>query len=325
MNNELAFRGLLGGAEVAPKKENDILISQMTATVEKMEKVDLSKKSAGQLIKWRGGKDLAIRQFLAVCRSDKAIAEITRNDVVNFREQLQERILDKQITPHTANKYLKQVGGMYNKIRRHYLLEVANHFEGMLFPENDPEKRDAFDPVFVQDRILQDGLFDDLNPQARGVIYLMTETGLRTSEACNLLPENIVLDVEIPFVRIEPKNRTLKTKESSREIPLVGCALMAMKANPHGFPRYFDKEASLSALLNKAFAARKLFANDKQKVYSLRHTFKDRLRHVPGVFDEIINKMMGHACEEPDYGRGYTLSFKKDLLEKMAFMPPSRV
>ncbi|MBS0250842.1 MAG: hypothetical protein JSR78_07225 [Proteobacteria bacterium] len=94
MNNELVFRGLLGGAEVPAKKENDILISQMTATVEKMEKIDLSKKSSGQLIKWRGSKDLAIRQFLAVCSSDKAIAEITRNDVVNFREQLQERILE---------------------------------------------------------------------------------------------------------------------------------------------------------------------------------------------------------------------------------------
>jgi integrase len=71
----------------------------------------------------------------------------------------------------------------------------------------------------------------------------MVETGLRTSEACNLLPENILLKGGIPHVRIAPKNRVLRTKESAREIPLVGCALMAMQADPGGFPRYIDKEA----------------------------------------------------------------------------------
>ncbi|MFA5958035.1 hypothetical protein [Hyphomicrobium sp.] len=217
--NEIVFRGLLGGAKLPPKKEDRLKISDMVATVETIRAVDLKKKSLGQLKKWRDAKNLALGKFRAVVKADKALHQITRNDVINFREQLQERILDEQITNHTGNKYLKQVGGMYNTIRRHYLMDIVNHFEGMLFPDDECQQREAFPVEYVQHTLLQDGLFDDINPEARGVIYPMVETGLRTSEACNLLPENILLKGDIPHVRIAPKNRVLKTKESAREIP----------------------------------------------------------------------------------------------------------
>ncbi len=322
---EIVFRGLLGGAKLPPKKEDRLKISDMVATVETIRAVDLKKKSPGQLKKWRDAKNLALGKFKTVVKTDKALNQITRNDVINFREQLQERILDEQITAHTGNKYLKQVGGMYNTIRRHYLIDIVNHFEGMLFPDDECQQREAVPVEYVQKTLLQDGLFDDINPEARGVIYLTVETGLRTSEACNLLPENILLKGDIPHIRVLPKNRVLKTKESAREIPLVGCALMAMQANPGGFPRYIDKEASLSALLNKAFAARKLFQSDRQKVYSLRHTFKDRLIHLPEAKDSLTDALMGHADDGQPYGEGYTLAFKHAVLAKIAFTPPSRV
>lgn len=55
-----------------------------------------------------GGVSHRCRQRLkAVVKADKVLRQITRNDVINFREQLQERILDQQITAHTGNKYLK--------------------------------------------------------------------------------------------------------------------------------------------------------------------------------------------------------------------------
>jgi integrase len=327
LNREIMFRGLLGGAKVPEQKTpaQSILVSGMLEELERIRAIDNRKKSPGQLKKWHGAKALALKHFNRAITHDKPLAELARNDVINFREQLQERIIDEEIVPETANKYIKGVGGMYNEIRRHHLLDLVNYFEGMTFPEDEERQRSAFTAEFIQKVILQTGLFDDLNPEARGIIYLMVETGLRPSEACNILPENIVLDTNIPHVKILPKNRELKTKESAREIPLIGCALMAMRANPNGFPRYIDKEASLSALLGKAFRARKLFPTDNHKVYSLRHTFKDRLRPVVEAKDEFINKMMGHACDEPKYGEGYPLDFKLSILEKIAFVPPERV
>lgn len=77
----------------------------MTATVERIEKVDLSKKSNGQLIKWRNGKDLTTRQFLAICSSDKAIAAFTflfaanRSGVFLTVFTPNRRRLDMQIAP----------------------------------------------------------------------------------------------------------------------------------------------------------------------------------------------------------------------------------
>jgi hypothetical protein len=47
------------------------------------------------------------------------------------------------------------------------------------------KQRVAFDPAFAQQKILAQGLFDDLNPEARA-IYLVAQIGLRPSEACNL-------------------------------------------------------------------------------------------------------------------------------------------
>jgi len=55
---------------------------------------------------------------------------------------------------------------------------------------------------------------------------------------------------------------------------------MAMRAQPDGFPRYRDKADVLSALVNKALYARGLRPELEQSLYSLRHTFEDRLTAV---------------------------------------------
>lgn len=74
------------------------------------------------------------------------------------------------------------------------------------------------------------------------LVYAMIETGWRPSELSNLIPKNIVLDSDIPHLRIRPQNdRQLKSKASVREVPLVGVSLEAMKRAPNGFPNYMDR------------------------------------------------------------------------------------
>ena len=57
----------------------------------------------------------------------------------------------------------------------------------------------------------------------------MLETGARPSEIINLSKVRIVLDAEIPYIRIQAEGRLLKTDHSERDIPLVGLALEAIK------------------------------------------------------------------------------------------------
>ena len=60
----------------------------------------------------------------------------------------------------------------------------------------------------------------------------------------------IRLEAPIPHICVVPEGRDIKTDQSKREIPLVGVALMAMREQPDGFPRYRDKADVLSALAN---------------------------------------------------------------------------
>jgi integrase len=178
--------------------------------------------------------------------------------------------------------------------------------------------RAAFEPAFVRDRILATGAMDDLNEEARDVVYVMAETGMRISEIVNLSVKTIAIAAEIPHVMVRPEGRRMKTSPSRREIPLVGIALTAMRRRPDGFPRYRDKPSTLSAVVNKHLAKQGLRPTEDHSLYSLRHTFKDRLREVEAP-EELVDELMGHGSNKPKYGTGHGLKMKRKWLQKIAF------
>ncbi len=92
----------------------------------------------------------------------------------------------------------------------------------------------------------------------------------------------------------------------------------------NGFPRYHDKADSLSALVNKVLDGRGLRPEPGQSLYSLRHTFEDRLTAVNAP-DKIIACLMGHKWSRPRYGVGPSLELKRDWLAKIAFEAPGEV
>ncbi|MGY4487906.1 hypothetical protein ACVWWR_007097 [Bradyrhizobium sp. LM3.2] len=67
----------------------------------------------------------------------------------------------------------------------------------------------------------------------------------------------------------------------------------------------------------KHFAKRKLLPTDKHKIYSFRHSFKDRLKAVEAP-EELIGEMMGHRIDKPKYGDG-GLALKLKYLTAIAF------
>lgn len=117
-----------------------------------------------------------------------------------------------------------------------------------------------------------------MNEEAQGILLAMIETGMRPSEICGLEKDDIVLDAEIPHVKIRQKSyRRLKTSYSQRDIPIVGISLTAFQSNGAGFPRYRDRSSQLSALVNKVLRGRKMLPTDNHSLYSIRHSFQDRL------------------------------------------------
>ena len=58
----------------------------------------------------------------------------------------------------------------------------------------------------------------------------------------------------------------------------------------------------------------------KYSVYSLRHSFKDRLKDVECP-EEMIDELMGHKIDKPKYGDGYGLRLKLKNIQAIAFTP----
>ena len=145
----------------------------------------------------------------------------------------------------------------------------------------------------------------------------MSETGARPSELVGLLPDDIVLDADIPHISItDRKERPLKNPYSQRKIPMVGYALDAFKAMPGGFARYRDRPDSLTTAVNSFLRANKMLPTENHSAYSLRHSFQDRILKTKAP-DRLQCDLMGHKFKDRiDYGLGSDMEMKLEYLEK---------
>ena len=136
----------------------------------------------------------------------------------------------------TANKNISHIGGMIRAVNKRLKLGLDDVFAATRIEGGRDGQRAPFPVEFIRDVILAPGKLDELNEEARDVVYVVMETGARPSEIVNLTAAQIVLDAPIPFIRIRAEGRVLKTEHSERDIPLVGLALDAMRRHPQRLP-----------------------------------------------------------------------------------------
>jgi integrase len=275
-------------------------------------------KSANQKRKWRVARQSALNTFISAIGGDRPISQLHRMHVIQLREYWQARVLRGEITIESANKYIAYISGMYNEINAYRQLGFPEIFRKSTLPGGKYHRRVAFDAKFVENKILASGVLDGLNQEAHAIVCIIAETGMRLSEACNLNKETIHLDACVPYVSIRADGRALKSDSSARDIPLVGIALEALKSHPEGFRRYVDKASSLSAVVNKYLRLRGLLPVKGQSLYSLRHTFEDRLQALEAP-EKLIADLMGHKWHGPRYGAGPTLVQKAKWMELMVY------
>ena len=283
-------------------------------------------RSKLQIRKYKTPRETAMKEFVDVV-GDKYLGAIERSDILKFRSSLMELVADDVITGNTANKKLGHLKDILKTVGKHE--EVETDFK-LLFAETrlaeDVDSRPPFDVDFVQRRFLDSDALQDLNDQAKALVYMMVETGARESELIGLMPEDYILNHEIPHIWIRKNRlRTLKTKTSDRKIPLIGVALIAAReVSETGITRYKKNPYSASGTINKYLKKNGLKPTPKHSLYSLRHTFKDRLRDV-GAPEEVIDELMGHKKSGPKYGRGHLLESKLEWLSKVSFDVPSHI
>lgn len=313
-----AFPALLGEVS-APK--TGTLVADMFKVYQRIVAASLLKKSARQLHRWQTTRAFALTCFVKVVGKGKLIKELTHEDGYKFRDHWNKRVLAGEVQIDSANKQIGYVAAMFREVRNFERLAVEDIFQGKVIKGGEKRQRASFSIEHVQNVLLAPCAMDGLNDEAKGIFYVVAELGLRPSEVCGLLESHIHLEADVPFIEILDEGRELKTRNSMRTVPLVGVALDVMRLFPKGFERYRDKSDSLSAAVNKYLRNHDLLEHSKQAFYSLRHTFKDRLRRLQ-VEDELKDMLMGHSTGKERYGDGFVLERKLDVLQRMMFKAP---
>lgn len=312
------------------KGSDQTITAAFETYVDEIARDEIRGKSPAQKHAWRIRKEGSVKAFVELC-GNKTMGDITRDDALKFYQHFMDKVAPKAGRPTlSVNMANRQVGNLRVLFREwneyHGNRDALNAFAGLTFTEKkngkQKRRRPPFSVDWIANKLLAKGALAGLNAEARGVFLTLIETGARLSEICNLKPENIVLDADVPHICIEPSDdpedpREIKTGSSVREVPLVGIALAAMRKHKKGFPRYRDKGNSLSAALNKFLTENELLETGKHTAYSLRHSFEDRMKDA-AINDDMRRELMGHTIARPEYGEGYSLKKKQEALNLIA-------
>jgi integrase len=315
--DDLTADALFGGLE-----RPEMRVSELVEAYEQAQSAALSGHSQNQLKQWRGHKLRAARTAISVF-GDKSLLALTRDDGLAFRRHFQRRIAAGEMTIKTANIEISHLTKMLRTVDMERAMGIPlEAFANLRFEGSRDGRRPPFSVEHIRDALLAEGALSGLNEEARRVVYVMIDTGMRPVEIVNLLPEHIRLDAEVPHVAIIGEGRRLKTFVSERTMPLVGCALAAMRLQPKGFPSYRDRSDVLSREVNAYLADNGLRPTPEHTLYGLRHSFEDRLTALDPP-DKIIGRLMGHKQYRVRYGDGPSLSHLQGWLERIAFTPPA--
>ena len=241
---------------------------------------------------------------------DKRIDKYARSEALTFRDAL----LQRQLSISSVKRNFTNINAVVGLVCKELGHPDSATFRGLFFKEtSECAKRLAVPPKQLQQLQIQCMTTDD---ELRWLLAMISDTGVRLSEAIGLSTNDIKLHGTVPHLVLQPHPwRRLKTAGSRRKVPLVGSALwaahriIANHSSSFAFPRFCNdkslKSNSVSANLNKWL---KLKIGDEYVIHSLRHSFRDRLRAVDCP-TEVADALGGWSVKTvgQSYGEGYNL------------------
>ena len=260
-------------------------------------------------------------RYLTECLGHDNLSMLKVSDGGQFRDFL----FDRGMSSSSVKRVFSSVRAIVNLAIREQGIAVSNVFSGTYIPEDELKQKR---PPIPMDTLRQvQSNCRSLNDEPRWLIALISDTGMRLSEACGLLVSDIHLDTTTPYIDlVEHPWRRLKTEPSKRQIPLVGFSLWAAKQISHmgsdfAFPKYCRTNKcnanSASAALNKWLKPR---VPEACVIHSFRHSIRDRLRAVECPTD-IIDAIGGWSTEGvgQHYGVGFDLKLKSKWMKKLTY------
>ena len=248
--------------------------------------------------------------YAAKVLGNKPITSYATSEAAKFRDWC----FEQGMSLNTVKRVFTAVRSVINLTMREYGINGTNAFSETFMPDRaDASPRQPIPNEVL--RVIQNRC-KSTDDEMRWLVALISDTGMRLSEAAGLLREDIKIDSNIPYVDIRPNPwRRLKTSESQRKVPLVGYSIWAARQaleatkGKYLFPKYCNENGcnanSASAALNKWL---KNIAGNEYVIHSMRHSMRDRLRAVDCPSD-MIDRLGGWSKRSVGggYGEGYSL------------------
>ncbi|WP_092813494.1 DUF6538 domain-containing protein [Roseivivax marinus] len=281
--------------------------------------VYLRLKGTGKVDTFKRAAERCCGYAIDVC-GDKPLTDYTKADGNALRDSLIERGLSGSSIARTIGT----VRSVFNFAASEAGLSIPNPF-AKIYYDRQAGVSDRKPISLANIRTIQTRCYK-LDDEARWLVALVADTGMRLAEAAGILREDIIeCDEGSLAVQIVPRPwRRLKTKGSERVVPLVGSSLWAAqrilatrKSGEFAFPRYNKGEAtnanSASAALNKWI---KSTVGETVTMHGFRHAMRDRLRAVECPAD-IVDHIGGWQTEGVghSYGTGYNVFVPRKWLQ----------
>ena len=258
--------------------------------------------------------------YLVVAIGNKPLDAYTTIDAGKFRDWL----IAKGLVTSSLRRVLSSIKAIVNLTISEHGLNIKNPFANIFLPEIGSACRRL--PVTTKDIVTIQNGCRSLDDEIRWLVGIISDTGLRLSEATGLLVEDVKLDNPVPHIIITPNHhRRLKNSGSERIVPLSGISLWSAQRAMHStdtkflFPKYMKTDTcnanSASAAANKWI---KSVVSANVSVHSFRHSMRDRLRavHCPTeVIDQIGGWSTGSVGSK--YGVGYPVEVLGEWMHKM--------
>ena len=194
-------------------------------------------------------------RYVSEALGNRPITSYSSSDAAAFRDYL----FDKGLALGSVKRIFGSVRSIINLVMQEHGIEGANGFAKTYMP--DRGDRQDRQPVPPDKLIKLQQACAKADDEMRWLLAIISDTGMRLSEAAGLHKDDIILDAPLPYINLQPHSwRRLKTKGSARHIPLIGTSLWAAKRihqydSIYAFPRYCDGKIcnanSASAALNK--------------------------------------------------------------------------
>ena len=250
---------------------------------------------------------------------DRPIDTYSSANAASIRDWL----IDRGLTTSSISRIFGTIRAVINLNIQEHGLDCRNAFANIYLPKKAEEKRK---PIPKHEIIQIQKTCLELADERRLVIAVISDTGMRLSEALGLVWGDVRLDHEYPHINlVEHPWRQLKTSGSKRLVPLVGVSLEAVKVmHQQGFSTQFLFPSYTSATKcngNSASAALNKWLKqytEQGVIHSFRHSFRDRLREAE-VDAELTDQLGGWASSSigQSYGSGHTLQQKYSAMQRI--------